>query len=228
MSKHSRPSRPSARPPDGPSGQFREERGQWVRPPVPTRPGRRRSWAAAAVAVSAIVTAGATVFALQGPADEPVPPSAAPSTSSAAAPAAPAAVSIGETVTDGGVTATVTAAEFVDSVDLTTPAELPSDRRFVLVRTTMVNNTDVELDLGCGVSVATKLVDGQDRTFDPIDGLSAVAGNPGCTDTVKPGSSAEMTWVYAVPQDAADVQWGFRDYTGFAESGTYQMVQLGI
>ena len=90
------------------------------------------------------------------------------------------------------------------------------DAKFVVVQTHVVNNAKTSLDLTCSFPVSTKLVDDQERQFDPIDDLYKLEGNPECNDQLQPGFESDMTWVYRVPSTANVVGWAFQDFTDFA------------
>lgn len=186
------------------------------------------------------------VLALAGCSAEPVSRSASPATTAAAAPAttepnqttSPSA-SIGQTVINRGITLTVTEAHAVDSIQMnesnfrpgsgyekytkTTPK---AGGRFVAVTAHVVNNAKVSLDLTCSLPISTKLVDSEQRNFDPIDDLYKLKGNPECNDNLQPGSDADMTWVYLVPETASIIGWGFQDTTDFSNIGDFTTVRF--
>ena len=83
-------------------------------------------------------------------------------------------------------------------------------------QTHVVNNAKTSLDLTCSLPVNTKLVDDQERQFDPIDDLYKLKGNPECNDQLQPGFESDMTWLYRVPSTANVVGWAFQDLTDFA------------
>ena len=131
-------------------------------------------------------------------------------------------------MSNGGITLTVNAARIATTVDMnesnyrpgsgnetytTTPA---GDGAKFVVQTHVVNNAKTSLDLTCSLPVNTKLVDDQERQFDPIDDLYKLKGNPECNDQLQPGFESDMTWLYRVPSTANVVGWAFQDLTDFA------------
>ncbi len=70
-------------------------------------------------------------------------------------------VEVGEAVRDGGIEVTVTAARYADAVDLGndrsgyTPAPAGADARYVVVETTVLNDTAESISPGCGGGLST-------------------------------------------------------------------------
>ena len=92
--------------------------------------------------------------------------------------------SVGEQVSNGGITLTVKAARIATTVDMNESNYRPGSgyetytktpagdgAKFVVVQTHVVNNAKTGLDLTCSLPVSTKLVDDEERQFDPIDDL---------------------------------------------------------
>lgn len=158
--------------------------------------------------------------------------SAAPSASATTAtstPGAPTWGEVGQTVSQGGVTVTVTGAHPADSVEMNGARKLPdAGGKFVVVQTHIVNNAQASMDLTCGLPVNTLVEDDRSRRFDPIDDLYGLPGNPACNHLLQPGFSTDMTWVYMVPADATVYAWGFADATGPARPLTYKGVRLHV
>lgn len=153
----------------------------------------------------------------------------ASATTATATPGAPTWGEVGQTVSQGGVTVTVTAAHLADSVELNGAPHLPdAGGKFVVVQTHIVNNAQESMDLTCSLPVATLVEDDRSRRFDPIDDLSGLPGNPACNHQLQPGFSTEMTWVYMVPADATVYAWGFSDATGPVRPLTYKGVRLHL
>ena len=137
--------------------------------------------------------------------------------------------SVGEQVSNGGITLTVKAARTASSIELNesnfqpgsgnekyTKTPAGDGAKFVVVQTHVVNNAKTSLDLTCSLPVSTRLVDDKERQFDPIDDLYKIKGNPECNDQLQPGFESDMTWVYRVPATANVVGWAFQDFTEFA------------
>ncbi|KAA1020522.1 DUF4352 domain-containing protein [Pseudonocardia sp. EV170527-09] len=183
---------------------------------------------------------------LAGCSAEPPSSTGSPATTASAAPVttkptptAPPSASIGQTVSNRGITLTVTDARAVDSIQMnesnfrpgsgyekytkTTPQ---AGGRFVSVTAHVVNNAKVGLDLTCSLPINTKLVDSQQRNFDAIDDLYKLKGNPECNDQLQPGFEADMTWVYLVPQSAKVIGWGFQDTTDFSGTVDFTTVRF--
>ncbi|WP_216870641.1 DUF4352 domain-containing protein [Modestobacter excelsi] len=172
---------------------------------------------------------------------------AAPSTSAAAASSSGAAdgpqlAPVGQTVSNGGVTLTVTGAFVADTIELNetsyapgsgyeeyTPTPPDAGGKYVVVETHVVNNAQVSMDLTCGFPIDTAVVDAQERYFDTIDSLYKLRDNPECNDQLQPGFEADMTYVYMVPATAQITAFGFADATDLANSSTkYTGVQLTL
>lgn len=73
---------------------------------------------------------------------------------------------------------------------------------YLFVKTSVENGSKEPIDLTCGYPFEINLVDAQDRSFTPEDGMSQIAGNPGCNNMLQPGFSANMTYVFMIPRDA--------------------------
>ena len=150
-------------------------------------------------------------------------------TSAPSASPTPEPRSVGEEVSNGGITLTVKAARTASSIELNESNFRPGSgyekytrtpagdgARFVIVETHVVNNAKTSLDLTCSLPINTKLVDDKERQFDPIDSLYKLKGNPECNDQLQPGFESDMTRVYRVPTAANVVGWAFQDFTEFA------------
>lgn len=85
--------------------------------------------------------------------------------------------------------------------------------RYYFVKTRLKNETSAGIDLTCSLPVQAQLGDEDNRTFDPIDGLAQIAGNPECNANVQPGFSTTMTWVFLVPKGAFIKAFVFADMT---------------
>jgi predicted component of type VI protein secretion system len=146
---------------------------------------------------------------------------------------------VGQSVSNEGITLTVTEAHGVDSIQMNESNFRPGSGyekytrktpdaggRFVAVTAQVVNNAKVSLDLTCSLPINTKLVDSQQRNFDPIDDLYKLKGNPECNDQLQPGFEADMTWVYLVPTSASIVGWGFEDTTDLSNMGDFTTVRF--
>ena len=108
-------------------------------------------------------------------------------------------------------------------------ADLPAGEgaKFVTIRVRVKNDGQTSMSLTCGLPIVNKLVDVQDREFDAIDELYDVKGNPGCGDSVQPGFTGEVSFVYRVPSDVVVAGWSFRDYE-LPTSSDGQFVRLVV
>lgn len=131
-------------------------------------------------------------------------------------PAAPDAVDVGVKTTSGGIDIVVNS--FATVPNYTTlynqdeeTVQPRQGAKFVRVETTVVNNRKGGIDLTCSYPVAAKVVDINEREFDPVDDLYKLPGNPGCNDQLQPGFDSQMTWIYEVPASADILAFGFQD-----------------
>lgn len=170
--------------------------------------------------------------------------SAPSSTTTSSSPASdePDVGEVGQTVTNRGVTLTVTGAQVTEVIELNksnyapgsgyetyTPTPPDAGGKFIVVQTHIVNNAQVSMDLTCSYPIATVLVDVQDRQFDPIDSLHELRGNPECNDQLQPGFEADMTYVYMVPASAEIAGFAFADVTDFSNpNNDYTAVRLSV
>lgn len=186
------------------------------------------------------------LLSLAGCSAEAAPSTAGPTTAVAAAPVTtdstpttPPSASVGQTVSNRGITLTVTKAQSVNSIEKNESSFRPGSGyekytttrpraggKFVAVTAHIVNNAKVSLDLTCSLPIDTKLVDSQQRNFDAIDDLYKIKGNPECNDQLQPGFEADMTWVYLVPQTASVIGWGFQDTTDFTDTADFTTVRF--
>jgi hypothetical protein len=201
------------------------------------------------VVLMAVATLGGVVgvFLVGRLTPETPPYAAAPSpptrttTSSSATPAAPPLAQVGETVSNGGITLTVTAARTVESIDMNesnfrpgsgyetyTKTQPEQGGKFVVIETHIVNDGQSSLDLTCSWPIDAKLVDDRDRNFDPIDELYKLKGNPECNKQLQPGFEDDMTYVFLVPTDAKIFGLGFRDVTNSPGSSDFTVVRLDV
>lgn len=158
-------------------------------------------------------------------------------TTSPATSAPPAAAQVGQAVTNGGVTLTVTSAAAVPTIamnqamtDNTSPyakfaaVPPPAGAKYVAVTVHVTNNSQVSMDLTCGYPIANKLVNAQQQQYDAIEDLYKLKGNPKCNNNLQPGFSSDMTYVYAVPATSQIVGWGFADATDVSVQHDYSAV----
>jgi len=130
---------------------------------------------------------------------------------------------IGEQLVNGGVALTVLKAEVVDSIsmnrsgysdekDIVYTKDKPSNGgKFIRVDTLVKNAGNTSMDLTCGWPIENKLLDSNERAFDPIDELDLLKGNPQCNANLQPGFETEMTYIYQIPTDASADTFSFRE-----------------
>jgi hypothetical protein len=100
--------------------------------------------------------------------------------------------------------------------------------KFVAVRTRVLNDSMVSIDLTCGYPIVNHLIDDRGRRFDSIGKLYRIPGNPRCNDNLQPGFTAGMTWIYRVPLDAKISAYEFEDLTDFARDRTVEPTRIPL
>lgn len=154
---------------------------------------------------------------------------------------APTSAEVGDTVTNGGITLTVTGARVAETIEMNesnfrpgsgyeeyTTTEPDAGGKFIVIETHIVNNAQVSLDLTCSLPVNTVLVDTMNREFDSIQDLYKVRGNPECNNQLQPGFESDMTWIYMIPASATVLGWGFTDLTEGLGNTNYSTFRLSI
>lgn len=114
------------------------------------------------------------------------PAASAAGLSPTAPPATPTAQpdETGRPFANGGITLTVKKASTTDTIEMNesnfrpgsgyeryTKTKSGGDAKFVVVEAHVVNNAKTSLDLTCSLPINTRLVDEQQRNFDPIEDL---------------------------------------------------------
>jgi hypothetical protein len=138
--------------------------------------------------------------------------------------AAPTYGQVGQTLNNHGITLTLTKVSSPATIDMNesgfqqnssyvkyTKTSPQAGGRYVQIDTHVKNDAKVSLDLTCSLPILTKLVDVQQRNFDPIDDLYKLKGNPECNKQLQPGFASDMTYVYEIPADSVVAGWGFQD-----------------
>ncbi len=74
--------------------------------------------------------------------------------------------------------------------------------RFLYVVTTGKNRSKSGIDLTCDLPVSANVLDDSGASYEHVEGLSQIKGNPECNAKVNPGFPFKMTWVFKVPTDA--------------------------
>lgn len=177
-------------------------------------------------ALSAI--AALTLAGCSSEADEPAPTEA--SSTTAAAPQSPG---MGIEVKGNGATVTANAAYETHAIAAYTDGSWNSNEarptedieareggKYVVIETTVVNDTSSDMDLTCrstGGWVESALQVGDGVVYQPIDDLYDIPGNPECNRNLGSGFDAEMTWVFLVPDDREPVSFNFK-----ADSASYE------
>ncbi|WP_297005354.1 hypothetical protein [uncultured Corynebacterium sp.] len=143
--------------------------------------------------------------------------------------AAPDYGNMGVAVKGDGTTVTVNAAYTTDTVrrytdgSWTNGEERPSQEvnarengTFVVVETTVTNDTDRDMDLTChstGGYVSAVLQTDPEALYQPVESLYEIPGNPECNRNLGSGFDAEMTWVFEIPADREATFFNFRTDT---------------
>lgn len=139
------------------------------------------------------------------------------SATATAAASKPNVQTVGDRVANGSAAITVRSVEAVNNIsfakqsyrDVFETKTARAGGQFVVVHTTVENIGTKSMDLTCGYPIANALVDVQTRSFDTIDDLYRVEGNPECNDNLQPGFTAEMAYVYEIPIAAIPKAFGF-------------------
>ena len=148
---------------------------------------------------------------------------------------APAASSddVGKTVRSGGIKLKVVSTRSARSLQMlddygepTRTLRAKQGGRYVVVKTRLTNDAARGIDLTCSYEVDAKLLDAEDRQFDPIDSLYEVPGNPECNEMLQPGFKTTMTWVYLVSPGSDITTFAFVDVTDPDEEAEPAFVTL--
>ncbi|WP_431711540.1 hypothetical protein [Glutamicibacter uratoxydans] len=130
---------------------------------------------------------------------------------------------IGQQLVNGRVSLTVVKAEIVDSVPMNRSGYVEEEfmvithdkpskgAKFVRVDTLIKNTGDTSMDLTCDWVIENKLLDSENRAFDPIDELYLLLDNPQCNVKLQPGLETDMSYVYMIPESASVETFSFRD-----------------
>ncbi|WP_441247010.1 DUF4352 domain-containing protein [Kitasatospora sp. McL0602] len=209
-------------------------------PPMPTNPPKRTQnpWKTATLALSAalLATSAGLVGVLSNgdgsltatPAPSPSiwedarppviaqtaqPSSPTPSPSQSTA----AQFKIGEEARNGGAVVTVTKVREADSLTVVDRGEHQDQKagdgaKYVILETTVLNDTKQSMDLTCGLPIANALLDDQGRRYDTIPDLYKIQGNPECNAQLQPGFKATMQFVYRVPRASRTTAWEFTEF----------------
>ncbi len=94
-----------------------------------------------------------------------------------------------------------------------TPLAPQTGAKFVVLKSTVTNNSKVGMDLTCGYPIKIIVVNTKEQEYTPIDDLRNIQGNPVCNDSLQPGFSAEMTWAFEVPATSEVLAAAFWDVT---------------
>jgi hypothetical protein len=148
---------------------------------------------------------------------------------------------VGQAVSNRGITLTVTEVKAADSIPLNetnypqgsgyeTYTDTPAgpDAKYVTIKAHIINNTDESLDLTCGLSIKTLLIDDTHQQFDPIPDLDKIQGNPECNAQLQRGSESDMTWAYRVPANTHVTRWAFEDLTDMQGRNQYTGVRIQV
>ncbi|TQM11155.1 DUF4352 domain-containing protein [Pseudonocardia kunmingensis] len=213
-------------------------------PPPARRKKMRRKlpWVVGGSVVALLVVIGLVNGSQKPTAAAPTPaaiPSAVPVAPTL--PAEEASAEVGQAVSNGGITLTVTGARVVESVEMNesnfrpgsgyetyTETRPQQGAKFVMIQTRIFNSGKSSVDLTCSWPVDAKLIDALDREFDPIDDLYKLKGNPECNYQLQPGFEAEMTYVHLVPEAATITAWSFRGTAELGSTGPATLVRVEV
>lgn len=120
--------------------------------------------------------------------------------------------SVGELSTNHGIHLTVDSVEIVSELRIkkeysennTNSESLVPDNegaKFVRVNASITNESVKAFHLSCGFQTSTVLMNSQGQEYTAISDLYHLEGNPDCLDSIAPGFSGEVSYVYEVPGD---------------------------
>lgn len=119
------------------------------------------------------------------------------------------------------VTVTVNSAYTAKTVDMhprsgihddIQPEASREDGIFVVVETTVKNESGADMDLTCastGANIYTELKTDQEAVYKPVGDLYLIPGNPECNHNLGSGFDTAMTWVFQIPAGDFAKQFGF-------------------
>lgn len=147
---------------------------------------------------------------------------------------------MGTPVKGDGATVTINAAYETDTIrkytdgSWTSGQERPSEEvtardkgKFVVVETTVTNDTNSDMDLTCfhsGGYVDAVLQTDPEAIYHPIDALYEIPGNPECNADLGSGFDSEMTWIFEVPEDREALSFNFM--TDTSDKGSAAFIRL--
>lgn len=120
-----------------------------------------------------------------------------------------------------GVTLTVESAYQTDSMEMQPESgyiddlvmeEARENGAFIVVETTVENNSTGDMDLTCfytGPGVDAQLSTDPEATYQPFQALHRIPGNPECNENLGAGFDTSMTWLFQIPEDSAALSFGF-------------------
>ncbi|MGP9725514.1 hypothetical protein ACT3SZ_16045 [Corynebacterium sp. AOP40-9SA-29] len=180
-------------------------------------PLRRR----ARLVVALAATAALTLAGCAGNSDESSADSSPATTSQVKTPG------MGVAVEGNGATVTVNNAYETDVIQTYTDGSWRTDQarptedqaardggKYVVIETTVVNDTTGDMDLSCRstgswVRVAMQVRDSS--LYQPIDALYDIPGNPECNSNLGAGFDTDMTWVFLIPEDREPLTFKFKE-----------------
>lgn len=162
---------------------------------------------------------------------ESAAPSEIASTTAAAADARDYPI-IGEEARSDGIAITVRSLEEVQSIRVNdsgyvgdsavfTDRTARSGGKFVVVDTTVFNDSLRPIDITCAAPIQNTLTTDDQRQYTTVDEQYKIEGNPGCNDELQPGFDAQMKFVYEIPVAGVPVAFGFSDRQTSYDKPTY-------
>lgn len=191
---------------------------------------RRAGPPLAAAVLATLAGCGGGAGAAAAPTAGVVVPSVNPFASPSPTPTMPPPVAVGQPMTNGDFTLTVTSARVVESEEMRQPGPTlgsatgpflptrpPVGTKFIDVRTHLVNGATEGVDVSCEVVLYTQLVDDRGTLYDDREAEpDLLPGNPPCHVDLPPGGQEDVTWLYDVPTSAHIVAWRFGDFRSWS------------
>jgi hypothetical protein len=178
---------------------------------------------------STVVTSQESSSAVTGesPSDEATIPEPSPSLASGS-------LSVGETGEDAGLKFKLTEVDEVDSLPVKddyfgAPSSLSPKHggKLIAAAFAFTNDGTKSVDIWCAFDLGARLIDNQNRQYDPVDDLYLVQGNTDCNEQIQPGFKTTETVVFEVPKSSGPVEIEFwnpndgQDYFGEATAVTF-------
>ncbi|MDP9235464.1 MAG: DUF4352 domain-containing protein [Actinomycetota bacterium] len=86
-----------------------------------------------------------------------------------------------------------------------------------------LNDGKQSVDIWCAFDLGSRLIDSEQRQYDPVDQLYLLAGNTDCNEAIQPGFRTSETVVFEVPRDSKPSEvdfWNPNDGTDYFGEAT--------